>query len=116
MKTYEQYQEILAAAIKTHDTEKIRSVAEVKKSITIRAEHNGEVYQTEFDASLAFVALGVDHECNARGASNGLPNEMVVVVAEILKSLPEEVRFQAMQSVIVEDMMQGKEISRGDLK
>lgn len=99
MKTYEQYQELLAEAIMTHDEETIKSAAKAKKSITIRVEHNGEVYQNEFDASRAFIAVAVDEEGHAMGSNNGLPGDIKEIAITILKSLPEEVRFKVLMGL-----------------
>lgn len=93
MKTYEQFQKL--------DNEVIEKA---KMSITIKAELDGEIYRSEYDASKAFVLSCADNKNMVQRAGAGKLKDIMQLTVDNLLQMPPEVRSDIVLAILKHDM------------
>ena len=105
MKTFKEFQKIGDGFIKDGNVEEIKTFQDAKKTLVIRAEYKGEVYEMEADGTKAIVALALDKTDLALGTQCGDTRDICSILYHLMLGIPEEFRYAVMAKLAEHDML-----------
>ena len=105
MKTFEEFQKIGNGFINSGNEEEIKTFQNAKKTLIIRAEYKGEVYEMESDGTKAIVALALDKNDLVLGTQCGDTWSIATVMYTLMLGIPEEHRYAVMSKLAAHDML-----------
>lgn len=105
MKTFKEFQKIGDRFINSGNAEDIKTFQNAKKTIIIRAEYKGEVYEMEADGTKAIVALALNKTDLALGTQCGDARDICSILFRLMLGIPEEFRYAVMAKLAEHDML-----------
>lgn len=105
MKTFEDYQKAGNEVIKSGNKKEIELFSKAKKTLIVRAEYNGEVYETEADGTRGVVSLALGNKDVVVGTQCGETKAIMNMMVRLMMGLPEEIRYRIMLKVATGDML-----------